>query len=283
MTAQRPMHCDMYPARTAIPDRMNRRTAILAASFGTALPDAIARAIAPLEKDLALHTGLEVRRAFSSEAVRSRLMKAHGMQVPGIPAALESLRAEGFDSVIVQPLMLMPGGEYARLAESVRENAGRLHAVLGEALLRGEEDMDEILKALIKSCPLADDTLLAAMAHGSACDEGGLYAALARRMAGMERPAALCTIHDPASFEALASQLAMRPQRKVHILPFLLFPGAHARENLCGDSPASLRGILAAAGFEVTWTLRGLCELPEVRDIFVRRAQDALDRLASGT
>ena len=256
---------------------MNKHTAILAASFGTACPEAIARAIAPVEDKLALHTGLTVRRAFTSEAVRSRLMKEHGMQVYGIPDALEALHREGFESVMVQPLMLMPGGEYARLMDCVRKSAGNLRVGISEPLIRSEEDMGEILRAMMHACPISEDTLLVAMAHGSACDANGLYAALDRRLAGFKRPAAMCTIHGEPSFETLAARLSKQPRRNVHMSPFLLFPGTHARENMCGRRPGSLYSILTAAGFDVSWTLRGLCELPDVQQLFVRRAQAALD------
>ena len=256
---------------------MTKHTAILAASFGTACPEAIARAIAPVEDKLAQHTGLTVRRAFTSEAVRSRLMREHGMQVYGIPDALEALHREGFESVMVQPLMLMPGGEYARLTDCIRTDAAGLCITIADPLIRCEEDMDEILQALVEACPLDNETILVAMAHGSAHDTDGLYAALGRRLAGFKRPAALCTIHGEPSFETLAARLSKQPRRNVHMFPFLLFPGMHARENMCGMRPNSLRSILAAAGFELTWSLRGLCELPDVQELFVRRAQAALD------
>lgn len=55
----------------------------------------------------------------------------------------------------------------------------------------------------------------------------------------------------------------------------VLVAGDHSKNDMAGDGPDSLRGMLEQAGFEVTWILRGLGELPAVHEAFARRAAAA--------
>ena len=66
------------------------KNAILAVSFGTAYPDALESAISPTEQALAAACpGWTLRRAFTSDTIRQRLMRS-GLAVDSVPQAMRS-------------------------------------------------------------------------------------------------------------------------------------------------------------------------------------------------
>ena len=59
----------------------------------------------------------------------------------------------------------------------------------------------------------------------------------------------------------------------------LLVAGDHSKNDMTGDEPDSLRGMLEQEGFEASWTLQGLGEISAVREIYVQRAKNAFETL----
>ena len=53
--------------------------------------------------------------------------------------------------------------------------------------------------------------------------------------------------------------------------------GEHAKNDVAGTEPDSLRSLLEAAGFTVECSLRGLGAIPAFRQLYVRRARNALE------
>ena len=253
--------------------------AVLIASYGTTRLDALERTIRAVERDIAAaFPGLPCYRAFISELVRARLASRHGMAVDGIQEAFRRMAADGIDRVFVQPALLIPGEEYERLRGEILSQAGSMAVSLGRPLLWDEEDLLWIIGVLARAYPVGSDTVLLAMGHGTAHSAGGLYERLACQMqatGGM----ALCTATGTPSFDDGIRLLLAQPRRKVHLVPLLLTAGNHSENDMAGDGPDSLRRRLERAGFEVSWSLRGLGELPEVRARLVRRAMEADESL----
>ena len=67
---------------------MSKKTAILAASFGTSFADRLELTIGAIEKDIAAaFPGIEVRRAFTSSVVRGILKESYGIETDGVSEA----------------------------------------------------------------------------------------------------------------------------------------------------------------------------------------------------
>ena len=253
------------------------KTAILAVSFGTTHLDTLDKTIRAVENDLAAaFPEAALYRAFTSRIVRSRLKSKYDIHVDSVEEALERMKRDGVQRVTVLPTLLIPGEEYDLLRSDVLLHAGELEISMGLPLLWDDGDLDAMIAVLERSYPVDGDTVLLAMGHGSAHASNCLYQRLAEKMSARGGSIALCTVEGKPDFDDAAAQLKTLGKRRVHLVPMLLVAGDHSKNDMAGEEPDSLRRILERAGFEVSWTLRGLGEIPEVREMYVRRAGAAL-------
>lgn len=245
------------------------KKAILVVSFGTTHLDTLEKTIAAVERDIqAANPETPCFRAFTSGIVRKRL-EAKGIHVDSTAQALWKLEQKEFTHVTIQPTLLLPGEEYEKLCEEAKEHAGTMHLKIGRPLLWDDADMCNLVNALKKGYPMPDDTVLLAMGHGTSHTADNRYTMLRRMMQaqGME----LCTVEGSIGFEHAVEALKKQPKRKVHLVPLLLVAGDHSKNDMAGDEPDSLKSLLTDAGFEVTYSLRGLGELDAMREAFVNR------------
>ena len=88
----------------------DKRPVILAVSFGTSYEDTRSITIGAIESALAeRNPGYEVRRAFTSNIIRKKLLERDGIKTDSVPEALEKLAAEGVRKVVVMPTHMMEG------------------------------------------------------------------------------------------------------------------------------------------------------------------------------
>lgn len=257
------------------------KTGILIVSFGTTHLDTLAKTIQAVEEDLiAAFPGAYCCRAFTSGIVRSRLKSKYDISVDSVEQALERMRSSGVEQVVVQPTLLIPGEEYDRLRSKVLLNAGGMKVAMGLPLLWDDTDLTAMIGILERAYPVAEDTALLAMGHGTEHESNSLYVRLAELMEKRSGRMRLCTVEGKPDFQDAVAQLKGQERRKVHLVPMLLVAGDHSKNDMAGETQDSLRGLLEQEGFEVSWTLQGLGELPPVREICVRRAKAAFETLA---
>lgn len=253
------------------------KTAILAVSFGTTHLDTLEKTICAVERDLAAaFPAAALYRAFTSGIVRRRLKSKFDMTVDSVEEALERMKRDGVQRVVVQPTLLIPGEEYDLLRRDVLLHAEGMSVSMGLPLLWDDGDLDAIIDLLERSYPVDADTVLLAMGHGSAHASNCLYQRMAEKLCARGGSTALCTVEGKPDFDDAVERLKRQSRRRVHLVPLLLVAGDHSKNDMAGEEPDSLRMRLERAGFEVSWTLQGLGELPAVRDMYVRRAKAAL-------
>lgn len=255
---------------------------LLVVSFGTTHLDTLEKAIEAVEKDLAgAYPEARFYRAFTSGIVRSRLRSEHGISVDSVEEALARMRRDGVQRLVVQPTLLIPGEEYDRLRSEVMTYAGDMKVSMGLPLLWDDADLDEMIDILVRTYPVAEDTVLLAMGHGTEHGANSLYTRLAQRMHRHHgNSIAVCTVEGQPDFSDVVAELKKQPKRKAHLIPLLLVSGEHSKNDMAGEKPDSLRVLLEQAGFTVSWSLRGLGELPAVRQRYIRRAGCAFQSLA---
>ena len=117
-----------------------------------------------------------------------------------------------------------------------------------------------------------DNTVLLLMGHGTEHGANNLYIQLAEKMrsypAGNLR---LCTVEGSPSFEDAIEELTRMPQRKVQLAPLLLVAGDHAKNDMAGEEPDSLRSLLEEKGFSVECCAQGLGEICAVQKMFANK------------
>ena len=84
------------------------------------------------------------------------------------------------------------------------------------------------------------------------------------------------TVEGTPSFDDAIEEMTTLTQRKVLLAPMLFVAGDHAKNDMAGDEPDSLRSILEEKGFTVECKIQGLGELQSVRNMYVQKAAEAI-------
>lgn len=253
------------------------KTALLVVSFGTTHLDTLEQTIAATEKTLShAFPDFPVYRAFTSGIVRKRLISKYNLYTDSVDEALNKIVADGFESVLVQPTLMIPGEEYEKLCTSIRASASSLKVYIGEPLLSSDNDLDTIISVLQKAYPVDRDTVLLLMGHGTAHDANHIYIRLDQKMKQLPNiTMRLCTVEGTPSFEDALRELMSLPQRKITLAPMLFVAGDHAKNDMAGTEQDSLRSILERNGFAVSCHIQGLGQLSAVQNLYALKAKQA--------
>ena len=256
------------------------KKAILAVSFGTSHPDALAAAIGAVEGDLAAaFPGRTPRRAFTSGMIREKLRARDGAETDSPARALERLAEEGFTDVLVQPTHVICGEEYEKLlAQAAPFRAAIPRLSVGKPLLAGAEDYRTLAAALLADFPAErEDAALVLMGHGTGHFANAAYAQLEYLLHDLGRRDILIgTVEGYPGLEEVLRRLEERPKvGEVLLAPLMVVAGDHAKNDLAGPGPDSWKSVLEARGYRTACRLRGLGEYPGVRALFVRHAEEA--------
>ena len=254
--------------------------AILAVSFGTTFPDTLEKNIAAIERDLAAaFPDRALRRAFTSGMVIRRLKEREGLAVDNVTEALERLRREGFDDVVIQATHVMNGDEYDKLRALAAPYEGAFSRLaLGAPLLTSARDYQETAAAMLRRLPeKTPGQAVVLMGHGTAHHANAVYAALEYVFRDRGRgDVAIGTVEGYPEFGEICRRLEeMGGVRRVVCMPLMVVAGDHAKNDLAGDEPDSWRSMLEEKGYAVDCILEGLGENPAIRAVFVRHAGEA--------
>ncbi|MCQ2437657.1 MAG: sirohydrochlorin cobaltochelatase [Clostridia bacterium] len=237
---------------------------LLVVSFGTSYADAESRGIRPIEDALkAAFPDRRFARAFTSRIIKRKLNR-QGIDVMNEIEALEMLRNEGCDDILVVPTHVIPGFEYEKI------RAAAEGCTVSEPLLCVDEDytfMADLLNGI------ADKTgrKLLLMGHGTEHAANESYTRLNRMLADN---AALACVEGETTLDTLIDTLSPCP---VTLMAMMIVAGDHARNDMGGDEPDSWKSILTDRGFEVEVMTDALGAIPEIQNRFVTKAQKALE------
>jgi len=243
---------------------------ILLVSPGTAAPDNRKSALTGIKRTVAEQfPGWELREAFTSI----------------INEALEKAEAESVRRLIVQPLHLMHGREYAKVVCALRER-GRYFAqvVLGEPLLSSDADFAAVLLAVIRR----DDgrTAVCLVGHGSGgsleANADDIYIKMQKKLiqAGYKNYY-VGVLKGKPSLEDIRNALKgdfLGKYRRVVLLPFMIEAGSHAKRDVAG----AWKRELERDGYEVVCILEGLGQIRQVQKLYAQHIRDCEKMICTG-
>jgi sirohydrochlorin cobaltochelatase len=236
--------------------------------------------------------GSPVRLAHTSYIMRKRLREIEGISVQSLPAALEEMRDLGSESVVVQSLQIVPGGEFHQVAALVQGWKGRKPGFsrlgIGLPLLSDLPDcrmVSSLLPALccgpaLRRDPEKEAVLL--VGHGTGHPADALYSLMSMVLKKDHKNVFLGTMEGFSSLAELLPELWGSGARVVRLLPFLLVAGGHAENDVFGRSPASWKSTLEREGYEVVADRRGLGERAEIVSLFLEHTRNALEKMEKG-
>ena len=265
------------------------KDAMVVMSFGTTYKETRAKTIdATVDAIKAAHPNTKVITAFTSHIIRDRIQQKEGITYPTPEEALAELKKDGYTRVALASLDVIPGMEYnydAAVYNLYKDNFKKM--TLGTSLMywMGQENQTdqviETLKAVQSQFPkLGKEDGLLIMAHGTPDPSNAYYSVIQDRIhtLGMKN-VFVYTVEGTPNLEQVIPQLKLHGIKHVTLMPFMMVAGDHANNDMAGNEPDSHKSILEKEGFKVDTYLHGLGENPNIRNLFVERANESWDAL----
>jgi len=265
------------------------KDAMVVMSFGTTYKDTRAKTIdATVDAIKAAHPNTKVITAFTSHIIRDRIQQKEGITYPTPEEALAELKKDGYTRVALASLDVIPGMEYnydAAVYNLYKNDFKKM--TLGTSLMywMGQENQTdqviETLKAVQSQFPkLGKEDGLLIMAHGTPDPSNAYYSVIQDRIhtLGMKN-VFVYTVEGTPNLEQVIPQLKLHGIKHVTLMPFMMVAGDHANNDMAGNEPDSHKSILEKEGFKVDTYLHGLGENPNIRNLFVERANESWDAL----
>ena len=265
------------------------KDAMVVMSFGTTYKDTRAKTIdATVDAIKAAHPNTKVVTAFTSHIIRDRIQQKEGITYPTPEEALAELKKDGYTRVALASLDVIPGMEYnydAAVYNLYKDNFKKM--TLGTSLIywMGQENQTdqviETLKAVQSQFPkLGKEDALLIMAHGTPDPSNAYYSVIQDRIhtLGMKN-VFIYTVEGTPNLEQVIPQLKLHGIKHVTLMPLMMVAGDHANNDMAGAEPDSHKSILEKEGFKVDTYIHGLGENPNIRNLFVERANESWDAL----
>lgn len=267
------------------PDSKSPRKGILLVAFGTSVAEA-QKAYDGVEAAVRqAFPGTEVRWAYTSKIIRTKLAR-QGKVLDSPEMALARMMEDGFTHVAVLSLHVIPGIEFHDLyanAQLFSQMVGGFERiVVARPLLSSHEDLLQVARALLKKAPSSrkPDDLIVLMGHGSEDHPAdAVYAAMNYVFQGLDANVVVATVSGYPSLDELLPGIMQRRVRKAYLMPFMAVAGEHARNDMAGDRPDSMKSVLAGKGIACEAVLTGIAEYPEVIEVWVKHLQEVFARL----
>lgn len=261
-----------------------QKKGILLVAFGTTVPQARSALDHIGQQALDRFAGLEIRWAYSSRIVRTKLA-AEGQNFDSPAMALARMMDDGFTHVAVQSLHTIPGEEFHGLQQTVRAFSGLPKGmdsvVLGLPLLADPDDVEASARAIMASLPperKAGEAVIF-LGHGTHHPASIYYPGLQYSLSRLDPLVLIGTVEGTPSLDDVRAVLKERKVSKVYLQPFMAVAGDHAVNDMAGDEDDSWKSVLEADGLTCVPVLRGTAEFPAFVDIWLDHLAAALERL----
>ena len=258
---------------------MSKKQALLTVSFGTSHRQTREKTIEAIEKQLSENfPDYEVRRAFTSGMIMNVLKKRDNIYIDNVTEAMEKLKEEGFDRVVIQPTHIINGDEYDKLKRQAKAfEADFARISIGAPLLTESSDYEKVCEGIMSQFPeITEGQALVLMGHGTGHFADAAYAALDYRFKALGYGNVFVgTVEGYPELEDVMSHVKKYAPEKVMLLPLMVVAGDHAVNDMAGDDEGSWKSEFEAEGFAVECILKGLGEFRAIRDIYTEHALEA--------
>lgn len=257
------------------------KTGILVVSFGTSYEETRKKTIDKIEEDIRMnYPQFPLYRAWTSRMVMAKIEKRDGIHICDVKEAMAQMLEDGIREVIVQPTYVLTGIESDLMKEDVAACARNFDKVtICDSLIVSEQDKKKIVEVLADEYRPADEELLLFMGHGSEHEANSLYEELNMlfRESGYHNMH-MGTVEGTFSLENYLETLKEIQPKRVLLAPFMIVAGDHACNDMAGDEEDSWKSILEQEGYDVSCYIKGLGEIPAVRDMLVKHTEAAVNK-----
>ena len=267
------------------------KKAILVVSFGTTYADTRKLTIDKIEENIKTHfKDYEIRRAFTSNVIIKVLKNRDGILVDTPSLALEKLKNEGFDQVIVQPLHLIAGDEYKYVTEVIKVYEKYFKKIVsGRPIMFYKpfdkdlpDDYEILVDAIYDIIPKGKKVIF--MGHGSNSIANACYSCLQLLLwdKGFNNTY-IANVEGYPSLENVIERIKNQNNNldakssEITLIPLMIVAGDHAKNDMAGESNLSWKNVLEREGFKVNIYLHGLGELKKFQNIYIKHIEDVIE------
>ncbi|GLC32471.1 sirohydrochlorin cobaltochelatase [Clostridium omnivorum] len=263
------------------------KKAILVVSFGTTHKDTLKLTIEKIEDRIKrTFPEYEMRRAFTAHMIIKILKDRDGIVTDTPEEALEKLKLEGFEEVIVQPLHIIPGAEfdYIKLVVDEYKRKGVFKKIsLGRPALyfqAVEEELPDDYKIFVEAIDevIPKDKAAVFMGHGSSHPANACYGCLQSVLSDLDKEKIyIGTVEGYPTIETIIRRLKKDNVKEVVLVPLMLVAGDHAKNDMASDEEDSWKSILEVEGINSEVYLHGLGEIEKFQDIYLKHIKDVIE------
>ncbi len=254
-------------------------------AFGTDNPEA-SRAFGEIEKRVReKYSGVEVRWAFSSVTMRSRLAAA-GKPVDSPETALSRLMDAGYNQVALLSLHVVHGMEFEQLARNAAQFAGMSGGfqkiLTARPLLGNHVDMSRVARILCRRHDPRTEpgTGVVFIGHGNKRHHSdAVYMAMNALCNSCDKRVFVGTVEGHPNPDELIPALQAAGIRRVRLVPLMTVAGGHVRKDMAGDGPQSWKSILEKNEIVSEPLFSGLAEDPDIVSIWLEHLDEVFSKL----
>ena len=139
-------------------------------------------------------------------------------------------------------------------------------------------------KAIVDATKEYDDgeTAICFMGHGTEADSNSVYQKMQGVLSSMgEKNYFIGTVEASPSLEDLLKLVSEGGYKRVVLEPLMVVAGDHANNDMAGDDDDSWLSAFESAGYKVVPILKGLGEIEEIQQLYVKHAREAIESLNS--
>jgi cobalamin biosynthesis Co2+ chelatase CbiK len=179
-------------------------------------------------------TNYTIKWAYTSKKIREYKKEQSFGQT------LQTLEAEGYHRVFVQPLFIFPAYEYLLLLEDAKKFSKKFSSMkiyLSTPLIHDDLDMKAVLDVVSKF--FSSEGLNIIVAHGTKEKLGNfkdIYLNLANYIDNNYDNAVLVTIDGQPGMDLLTKRLSHKTYNKALFIPFMFTAGNHIEEDINSNS-----------------------------------------------
>ncbi len=246
---------------------MNNPVTVLV-GFGASSPEA--RAVySHIEEAVRRHRpDHEVRWAYTSGRIAAKLREL-GVTLPTVEETIAGLAHR---SAVFQPLLTVPGQEYAKLSQ-LAGNGFRI----GRPLLDDAHSIDEVIAAIESAFLKGSVNVLVCHGNRRHAEYNSRLLALACAVERRHANVVVASVEGSPGLAPLERAREMaRAAGSVHFVPFMLAAGEHIVNDVMGGHAESWKNRIGAAHVSCAPSLGWN---PQVLAIYLRRLDAALDEL----
>ena len=256
------------------------KKAILVVSFGTSHEDTRLKTIDRIERALDdAFPDRKLYRAWTSGIIIRKIYQRDGTFVPTVPEAMQQMRRDGIEDILVQPTHILNGVENDLMIKNINSMSEGFKSIrFAQPLLTSDEDINEVVEILTdKFTPIDDNTAVVYMGHGTSHYTNPVYAALDYKFKDIGNPNIyMGTVEAYPTVENIIKMLRQRSEiKKVILAPFMIVAGDHAKNDMSGDDEDSWKSLFRNEGYEVECVVKGIGEYDEIANMFVQHARTA--------